>query len=208
MKRVIAVAIAVTALFALPAQGSPPVAKQVAQLKREVAALKTKVATLTGSNRTLTATNAVLRQRADGLQAEITVLRRHIAATSACPVTTPNGSNPPGVAAADSGSIHGNGGLWVAIAYGGIIPAGKSNQQPDGSTRMKFPWWRGDVGELRISGVRLDGAAPPLRADVPSGYGPTGFQASGVFFPTQGCWEITGRAGSAALTIVVMVVKG
>jgi hypothetical protein len=208
MKRVVAVSITVTALFALPAHGSPPpVGKQIAQLKRQVAALQTKVATLNGSNRTLTATNAALRRRADGLQAEITLLRRHIAATAACPVTTPNGSNPPGVAAAESRNIHGNGVLWVTIPYGGVIPAAKSNQQPDGSIGMKFPWWRGDVGELKISGVRLDAAAPPLRADVPRGYGATGFQASGVFFPTDGCWEVTGRVGSAALTFVVMVVK-
>jgi hypothetical protein len=207
MKRVIAVAVAVAAFVALPAQGGPPIAKQVAPLKRQVAALQTRVATLTGANRKLTATNAELRQRAGGLEAETSALRRHIATTSACPVTTPNGSNPPGVAAGAGGNIHGNGDLWVTLSYGGVIPAGKNTLQPDGSIRMKFPWWRGEIGELKISGVRLDAAAPPLRADVPSGYGSTGFQASAVFFPTVGCWEVTGRAGSAALTIIVMVIE-
>ncbi|MBA2461515.1 MAG: hypothetical protein H0V45_07105 [Actinobacteria bacterium] len=207
MKRVIALAIAVAALVALPAQGSPPVAKQIAQLKRQVAALQTKVATLTDGNRKLVATNAELRQHADGLEAENSALRRYIGSSSACPVTTPNRSNPPGVAAADSTNIHGNGVLWVAIAYGGVIPAGESNQQPDGSIRMKFPWWRGVFGELKITGVRLDAAAPPLRVEIPSGYGNTGFQASGLIFPTEGCWEVTGRVGSAALTLVVQVVR-
>lgn len=206
MKRVIAATIAVAALVVLPAQGGPPVDKQVAQLKRQVSALQARVATLTRGNQRLTTTNTELRQRADGLQMEITALRRHIAAISSCPVTIPNRSNPPGVAATESGNIHGNGVLWVTIAYGGVIPSGKNNQQSDGSIRMKFPWWRGDIGELKISGVRLDEAAPPLRADVPSGYGTTGFQASAIFFPTVGCWEVTGKAGSASLTIVVKVV--
>jgi hypothetical protein len=53
----------------------------------------------------------------------------------------------------------------------------------------------------------LDGAAPPLSTSIPDGYGPTGFQASGVTFPTEGCWEVTGRVGNASLTFVTLVLK-
>ncbi|MDE3111597.1 MAG: hypothetical protein KGK34_01490 [Chloroflexota bacterium] len=40
---------------------------------------------------------------------------------------------------------------------------------------------------------------------MPDGYGDTGFQASGVLFPTEGCWEITGAVGNSTLTFVTLV---
>ena len=78
--------------------------------------------------------------------------------------------------------------------------------QLDGLVGVKFGWWRNVRGYLRITGRRLDGVAPPLRAGIPD-YGMTGFQASGVYFPTAGCWQVTGKAGTATLTFVTMVVK-
>ena len=77
----------------------------------------------------------------------------------------------------------------------------------DGSLSMKFPWRRGLKGKLRIEGRRLDGSAPPLRARIPVGYADTGFQATALIFPTEGCWEVTGRVGKANLTFVTLVVK-
>lgn len=77
---------------------------------------------------------------------------------------------------------------------------------------MKFPWWRApDVeGALTIEGRRLDADAPPdappLRAQIPDGYGQR-FQASGIIFPTEGCWEVTARSGDAELTFITKVVK-
>jgi hypothetical protein len=35
----------------------------------------------------------------------------------------------------------------------------------------------------------------------------TGFQASGVQFPTEGCWEVTGTVGTTSLTFVTFVIK-
>jgi hypothetical protein len=72
---------------------------------------------------------------------------------------------------------------------------------------MKFPWWRGVKGKLSISGKRLDSAAPPLRAAIPDGYGDSGFQATGLIFPTEGCWEVTGKVGEASLTFITRVVR-
>jgi hypothetical protein len=72
---------------------------------------------------------------------------------------------------------------------------------------MKFGWWRAVTGPLRITGRRLDGEAPPLRADIPSGYGDTGFQATGVIFPTEGCWQVTGTVAGSTLTFVTFVIK-
>jgi hypothetical protein len=44
---------------------------------------------------------------------------------------------------------------------------------------------------------------------VPDGYGDRGLgvPASGVWFPTEGCWEATGRVGSTSLTFVTFVVE-
>ncbi len=69
---------------------------------------------------------------------------------------------------------------------------------------IKMGWFRPAGAELTISGRRLDGDAPALHSDVPCCY-PTRFQASGVAFPTEGCWEITGRAAESELTFVVWV---
>ena len=43
-------------------------------------------------------------------------------------------------------------------------------------------------------------------ADVPSNYGTTGFQPSGVSFPTEGCWEVTGHVGDTTLTFVTFCI--
>ena len=128
-----------------------------------------------------------------------------------CPVTVPTAAPPEiGDQLFGSGRAHGNEDLWV----GGLWPDGiiavhwsSSFVAPDGSIGMKFGWWRNVSGELEITGRRLDGSAPPLHAGVPDGYGGTGFQASGVSFPTEGCWEVTGSVGSSSLTFVTLVIK-
>jgi hypothetical protein len=125
-------------------------------------------------------------------------------ASGACPVTIANGSTPPD--GTTGPNLHGNGQLWT-----GLRPEGKvlARANPGGSIGMKWMWWRGAGvrGELKIAGRRLDAPAPPLRAEIPLGYGLTGFQASGLIFPTPGCWEVTGKAGEASLTFVTLVVK-
>jgi len=72
---------------------------------------------------------------------------------------------------------------------------------------MKWPWWRGVRGQLTLEGRRLDGPAAPMRASIPAGYGLTGFQATGLMFPTPGCWEVTGRVGAESLVFVTRAVK-
>lgn len=95
------------------------------------------------------------------------------------------------------------GGLWED----GVIPAEEPYLRPDGAVGMKFGWWREVSGKLTITGRQLDGAAPPLRAEVPDGYGDRGFQASGVIFPTEGCWEVIGELAGNTLTFVTLVRK-
>jgi hypothetical protein len=77
----------------------------------------------------------------------------------------------------------------------------------DGSISVKLGWWRGVPGKLAISGRRLGASAPAMRAHVPDGYGARGFQATGLTFPTTGCWQVIGRVGQAKLTFVVSLSK-
>jgi hypothetical protein len=126
-----------------------------------------------------------------------------------CAVTTPNrivaggGEEDPNSYGNRQVSVFG---LWPD---GTVVfkPGGAGFLTRDGSLGMKFGWLRGVPGQLRIEGRRLDASAPPLRGEVPSGYGALGFQASYVVFPMPGCWEVTGRVGDASVTFVTMVAK-
>lgn len=127
-----------------------------------------------------------------------------------CPVTLPNGQGAPGQETSQYG--HGNGQLWTALWPDGVVefrPGGPGEIREDGSLWMKFPWSRGDGirGALEITGRRLDGPAGPLRAHIPEGYGETGFQSTAIGFPTEGCWEITAKAGAGELTVVVYAMR-
>jgi hypothetical protein len=130
-------------------------------------------------------------------------------AINPCRVTVPNGIVAGGQSVqADSYGNEGLStfGLWPA---GTIVfrPGGPGFVTKDGSLGMKFGWWRGIAGQLRIEGRRLDARARPLKAEVSQGYGTIGFQPSYIIFPTPGCWEVTGRVGEASLTFVTKVVK-
>jgi hypothetical protein len=126
-----------------------------------------------------------------------------------CPVTVPNEktyTGEPGV----------GGNYWNEALSTGLWPEGKVVFKPggpgsavpeDGALAMKFWWWRLVRGRLTIEGRRLDNPAPPLRSIIPDGYGEIGFQATGLVFPTPGCWEVTGRIGDKSLTFVTLVVK-
>jgi hypothetical protein len=123
----------------------------------------------------------------------------------ACPVTQPNGAPPPEGEAPD-GNWLGNGRLWTVLWRKGMVVVPLDAVEPDGGLGMKFPWWRAPAvhGVLHITGHELT-LGFPVRADVPDGYGDTGFQASGIVFPVEGCYQVTGEAGGARLTFVTMV---
>jgi hypothetical protein len=129
------------------------------------------------------------------------------AVSSDCPVTQPNGVRYEGD---PSGGNHGNDSLVTALAPDGAIvfkPGGPGYVLSDGSLSMKFPWWRVRSGRLRIEGRRLDGGSIPLRAEIPHGYGDSGFQATALIFPRPGCWEVTARLGDARLRFITLVEK-
>jgi hypothetical protein len=143
-----------------------------------------------------------------GSGTELQAVAPAAARLAACPVTTPNGRKPPGEQ--PSRQDHGNGTLWTGLPPDGRIVAGPPFVRPDGSMRIKFPWWgsgRADA-ELRITSTSLDPRGHVARSNVvPGQTRAPHFWASAIIFPTEGCWRVTARAGHAGLTFVVLVVK-
>jgi hypothetical protein len=127
---------------------------------------------------------------------------------------TPTVARPPAPDPALPSFNYGNATIRVALVpangriVAGRLPGGgtRATINDDGSIDAKFGWWRAGNGKIRITGRRVDAPAPPLRAHVPDGYG-TGFQATGLTFPTTGCWRVTGRYAGAAVTFTVLVTK-
>ena len=77
--------------------------------------------------------------------------------------------------------------MWTVLWPDGKVMMEQHNQETDGSLSMKWGWVRAVTGALTIEGHRLDAEAKPLRAEIPDGYGDTGFQVSALIFPTTGC---------------------
>ena len=140
---------------------------------------------------------------------------RDEASAASCAPTLPTRVAQPTATPTAAGFNYGNAGLRVQLGWpkgtlaAGILPDGGSRAtvEVNGSIHTKLGWWRGVPGTLRITGQRLDGAAPPLDAHVPAGYGRRGFQPTGIVFPTAGCWRVVGRVGNARLTFVVKVTR-
>ena len=139
-----------------------------------------------------------------------------LASGAPCPVTIPppvavsppppagTGPNPTLTFRAAPGSyLYGNEALVVLLPNDGTLHP--SDPQRGLAGGIKFPWWRIAPGDLSIATRRLDATTDPLPADVPSGYGDTGFQVSGVNIRAPGCWQVTGTIGGKMLTFVVNV---
>ena len=123
---------------------------------------------------------------------------------ASCPVTLGNGLTPPGEA--PSAQNFGNGKLWTVLWPKGIVFVPPDDIGSNGSLSMKFPWWRGPGvrGSLHISGHEIH-LSVQVAADIPGGYGQTGFQATGITFPLEGCYTVTGEAGGSELTFITLV---
>jgi hypothetical protein len=129
-----------------------------------------------------------------------------------CPVTIPPATPDSLHSGLGTRNAYWNGNLSVGAFWPDAtvrIGPGMAGYTLNGPLEMKYPWLRagGLTGKLTITGRRLDAASPPLQADIPSGYGNTGFQATGLIFPTEGCWEITGNVDDTTLTFVNRVIR-
>lgn len=123
-----------------------------------------------------------------------------------CPVTTPVWIKPPADAAVLNPPTHeyffvnADHSIW-ASAWWATEESPFAWELDQG---IKVGWYRPAGAQLKISGRRLDGEASPLRAEIPCCY-PTQFQATGLFFPAPGCWEVTAQAADKELSFVVNV---
>jgi hypothetical protein len=94
-------------------------------------------------------------------------------------------------------------GIWIALPSDGRVTWGTP------TFGSKFPVWVLGNGAVSAVARRVDGPTPPgvtgrFNGDDPIGQGP-GFNSSAITFPTNGCWEVTYRAGDATLRFVVEV---
>jgi len=126
--------------------------------------------------------------------------------TATCPVTLPRKSPLRDF----RGNVYWQGELFVAgLPSDGTLVFRPRVIMPDGLFRQKFGWYRGPglTGKLTITGKRLDGPSSPLKADVPQSYGDSGFQATELTFPTEGCWQVRGKVNKTSVVFVVRVVR-
>ena len=93
-------------------------------------------------------------------------------------------------------------GTWYANDERSIWAWWWGNVPP--SRGFKVLWVRPAGAQLHVTGRRLDGPAEPMIANIPDGY-PHTFLASGLTFPTPGCWKIEATAQNARLEFVVQV---
>ena len=145
--------------------------------------------------------------------------------TVPCPITSPNvnevrnGTHYDYVVRYRGRFNYGSDGLWTLVRPDGTVffsARGPGHVNPDGSLSMKWTWYvdPGIHGELEIEGRRLDA---PSERSVSAYHSPvlgdpvlgaSGFHIGKITFPSEGCWEVTGRAGDASLTFVTRVVMG
>jgi hypothetical protein len=125
-------------------------------------------------------------------------------ASAACPLTEPIWVKPPDDSAVltppefDHYFVNADRSIWASAWFTEEYPLRAGE---DGN---KMGWFRPAGATLEITGRRIDAEAPPLEAHIPCCY-PTRFQATGLVFPTEGCWEVTAKADESELTFVVQV---
>jgi hypothetical protein len=129
-----------------------------------------------------------------------------ISSRTACPVTEPEWIKPPEDSAVQNEPEFGNylisqdRSIWASAWWVG------QDEFPLRATQEgnKVGWYRPAGAPLEIAARRVDGEASAFKADVPCCY-PTRFQATGLYFSTAGCWEVTAKAAESELSFIVWV---
>jgi hypothetical protein len=131
---------------------------------------------------------------------------RALGSSDPCPATTPILSADPTPSPDNPSWAHRDPYAPTTTWY--VSPDRKLWAHPwnEWSTRsgIKVFWIKPVGSQLEVSGRRLDGPAPPLGVNLPSGY-PGDYQAGGLTFPVAGCWEVESKAGGSVLRFVVSV---
>ena len=90
-------------------------------------------------------------------------------------------------------------GTWIGLPY------------QDGAYSQKVFWWSQNYdwkSPLTVTGVRIDGSAPPLRATTATNAFAEDIGSAilvGIGIPAAGCWEITGHLKEVKLSFVVWI---
>jgi hypothetical protein len=126
--------------------------------------------------------------------------------SSACPLAEPIWAKPPADSAVQGSPEFG---YYFVNEDSSIWASAWWTKQDDYHLRVspegiKVGWFRPAGAALEITGQRIDAQAPALEAHIPCCY-PTRFQATGLIFPTEGCWEVTAKAEDSELSFVVWV---
>ena len=126
--------------------------------------------------------------------------------SESCSVTKPLWIKPPDDSAVGNASVeeyyfvNDDRSIWASAWW-----TGEAEKYLTASENgIKMGWFRPAGAELQITGQRIDAEAPPLDAHIPCCY-PTRFQATGLHFPTEGCWEVTAKAEDSVLSFIVKV---
>ena len=125
---------------------------------------------------------------------------------SSCPVTEPEWLLAPDDPAINNPPAYGHyfvnddHSIW-ASAWWTDSEYSKFSEIENG---VKVGWFRPAGAEITVTGQKLDGDAPAIESDFPCCY-PTRFQASGLYFPSGGCWEVNARAEDKSLTFVIWI---
>lgn len=132
--------------------------------------------------------------------------RTQNAAADDCPRTEPVWAKPPVDAAIPDAPAYGyyfvneDRSIWASAGWTGE----DSVQLRVREEGIKVGWFRPAGIPLEITGQRLDAEASSLQSEIPCCY-PTRFQATGIYFPTAGCWELNAKAEDKELSFVVWV---
>lgn len=120
-----------------------------------------------------------------------------------CLVTEPQWVMPPGDSAVSEEPAYG---YYYVNEDGSILASAWWTGQEEKYLRvddegLKVGWFRPEGADLEISGRRIGRQSEPMNAHVPCCY-PTRFQSSGLFFPEEGCWEVTAKAADSQISFI------
>ncbi|MBA2520948.1 MAG: hypothetical protein H0V24_14895 [Chloroflexia bacterium] len=121
-----------------------------------------------------------------------------------CPVTPPVLADPPEPEQPEGMRRNSLGLAWWYISDDGLLWVGAEPYRETGGGKVL--WLKPIGATLTVTGHSLDTERSTLTAQIPDGY-PGDYQASGIFFPTAGCWEVTARADDSVLRFVTHVVE-
>jgi len=140
---------------------------------------------------------------------------------ASCPVTTPPAVTfkpPPGYELGNRSFWIGTEKLFTAIRTSGEVwgwgpraPGHENDVQPLTAktfwASVNFNYRNEYPPNIKVTGKRLDGDAPPLLTMRPTNAfpGPTAAMLVGVYVPTPGCWEITAEYRGEKLSYIVWV---